>query len=129
MTTNVRRIIGIDDVPAIATRGADIRLLLTPGTVGAATGFLGIALVKPGERIIEHYHPYSDEFLYLAAGDVILDLDDEPINLCAGQAVLVPRNVRHRVRNAGAVEARIVFHLCPLAPRFDLGHVDTEERP
>jgi putative monooxygenase len=129
MTTNVRRVIGIDDVPAVTTRGGDIRLLLTPGTVGAATGFSGVAIVKPGERIAEHYHPYSDEFLYVASGDVTLDLDDEPITLCAGQGVLVPRYVRHRVRNAGEVEARVVFHLCPLAPRADLGHVDTEEIP
>jgi putative monooxygenase len=129
MTTNVRRIIGTDDVPAITTRGGDIRLLLTPSTVGASTGFLGVALVKPGERIIEHYHPYSDEFLYLASGCVTLDLDDELLTLSAGQAVLVPRNVRHRVRNAGDLPARIVFYLCPLAPRGDLVHVDTEEMP
>lgn len=129
MTTNVRRVIGIDDVPAVTKRGGDIRLLLTPSTVGAATGFLGVAILKAGERITEHYHPYSDEFLYVVCGAVALDLDDEPITLCAGQGVLVPRNVRHRVRNAGEEEARVVFHLCPLAPRADLGHVDTEKIP
>ncbi|MBP2323418.1 putative monooxygenase [Kibdelosporangium banguiense] len=129
MTTNVRRVIGIDDVPAVTTRGGDIRLLLTPGTVGASTGFLGVAILKPGERITEHYHPYSDEFLYVVSGDVTLDLDDEPITMCTGQGVLVPRYVRHRVRNAGDVEVRVVFHLCPLAPRLDLSHVYTEEIP
>lgn len=127
--TSVRRIVGIDDVPPLTTRGADIRLLLTPATVGAVTGFLGVALVKPGERITEHYHPYSDEFLYLASGEVTLDLDGEPTTLRAGQALLVPRNVRHRVRNTSEGEAHIVFHLCPLAPRSDLNHVDTEARP
>jgi putative monooxygenase len=30
--------------------------------------------------------------------------------------------------NEGEEEAFIVFHLGPLAPRPDMGHVDTEER-
>jgi putative monooxygenase len=34
--------------------------------------------------------------------------------------------MRHRFRNVGNVEARMVFHLGPLAPRPELGHVDTE---
>jgi putative monooxygenase len=35
--------------------------------------------------------------------------------------------VRHRFRNVGSTQARMVFHLGPLAPRPELGHVDTEE--
>jgi putative monooxygenase len=40
---------------------------------------------------------------------------------------MIPINMRHRFRNVGNVEARMVFHLGPLAPRPNLGHVDTEE--
>lgn len=39
---------------------------------------------------------------------------------------MIPLNMRHRFRNVGDVEARMVFHLGPLAPRPELGHVDTE---
>ena len=35
-------------------------------------------------------------------------------------------NVRHRLMNQGTEEVAIVFHLSPLAPRPELGHVDTE---
>ena len=45
-----------------------------------------------------------------------------------GEALFIPMNVKHRLRNAGDEEAFIVFHLGPLAPRPDMGHVDTEER-
>lgn len=38
----------------------------------------------------------------------------------------MPIGVRHRVRNTGTETASIVFHLGPLAPRPELGHVDTE---
>jgi putative monooxygenase len=121
------RVVGLDDVPPNRRRGGDIRTLLSPNTVGASTGFLGVAIVNPGERIAEHYHPYSEEFIFATHGELQIDIDDRPYQLSVGQGLLVPRNARHRVRNVGSAEARIVFHLCPLAPRPELGHVDTEE--
>ncbi|MBY8870329.1 cupin domain-containing protein [Micromonospora sp. PLK6-60] len=114
------------DVPADRRRGGELRVLLGPKTVGATSGFLGVATLAPGERIAEHYHPYSEEFLYLSRGAITVDLDDEPVPLTAGEALFVPRNVRHRLRNTGDEPAEVVFHLGPLAPRPELGHVDTE---
>ena len=38
-------------------------------------------------------------------------------------------NVKHRVENNGEATAVLVFHLSPLAPRPDLGHVDCEPLP
>lgn len=127
MTTQTVPIVGIDEVPANRKRGGDLRTVLSPGTVGASSGFMGLAILAPGERVVEHYHPYSDEFLFAVAGEVTVDLDGVPHTLRADQGVMIPREMRHRVRNTGTVEARIVFHLCPLAPRPELGHVDTEE--
>lgn len=127
MTTQTFQIVDIADVPANRRRGGDLRTVLSPGTVGSTTGFMGVAILAPGEQVAEHYHPYSDEFMLLVAGEVTVDLDGVPHPVRAYQGLLVPRDVRHRVRNTGDVEARLVFHLCPLAPRPELGHVDTEE--
>jgi putative monooxygenase len=127
MTTQTFRIVDIDEVPANRRRGGDLRTVLSPGTVGSTSGFMGVAILAPGERVVEHYHPYSDEFLFQVAGEVTVDLAGIPHPLRTNQGLLVPRETRHRVRNTGQVEARIVFHLCPLAPRPELGHVDTEE--
>lgn len=126
MTSQLHRAVGPDDVEANLARGGDIRVLLGPATVGSTSGFLGVVTVLPGEQVNEHYHPYSEEFLYLVEGEVELDLDDEPHAMGVGQALMVPIGVRHRVRNTGAAAARLVFHLSPLAPRPALGHVDTE---
>ena len=41
--------------------------------------------------------------------------------------LMIPPHVRHRFRNVGDTEVRMVFHLGPLAPRPELGHVDTEQ--
>ena len=120
------RPIAAGDVPADRRRGGELRVLLGPRTVGSTSGFLGVATLAPGERIAEHYHPYSEEFLYLTRGAITVDLDDRPVLLAAGEALFVPVNVRHRLRNTGVEAAEVVFHLGPLAPRPELGHVDTE---
>ena len=110
-------------------RGGELRVLLGPRTVGSTSGFLGVATLAPGERIAEHYHPYSEEFLYVARGAITVDLDDRPVPLAAGEALYVAKDVRHRLRNTGDEPAEVVFHLGPLAPRPELGHVDTEGAP
>lgn len=118
--------IAVTDIPPDRRRGGELRVLLGPRTVGSTSGFLGVAHLAPGERISEHYHPYSEEFLYLVSGSLTVDLDDQPVPLAAGEALYVPIRVRHRLRNTGAVPVEVVFHLGPLAPRPELGHVDTE---
>ncbi|MFC4020068.1 cupin domain-containing protein [Micromonospora sp. GCM10011542] len=126
MSDLTTRTVAARDVPADRRRGGELRVLLGPRTVGSTSGFLGVATLAPGERIAEHYHPYSEEFLYVSRGAITVDLDDQPTPLAAGEALFVPVNVRHRLRNTGAEPAEVVFHLGPLAPRPELGHVDTE---
>jgi putative monooxygenase len=100
--------------------------LLSPKTVGSSTGFMGVATIGAGDRISEHYHPYSEEFIYCVRGTLTAQLDGERYEVPAGHGLFVPINVKHRLLNEGSDEAFIVFHLCPLAPRPHLGHVDTE---
>jgi putative monooxygenase len=101
--------------------------MLTPTLSGSTSGFMGVAIVQRGERIAEHYHPYSEEFVFVVNGDLEVDLDGTPYTLSADHGLLIPKDVRHRFRNVGDTEARMVFHLGPLAPRPELGHVDTED--
>jgi quercetin dioxygenase-like cupin family protein len=53
-------------------------------------------------------------------------VDGEPHHMRAGQALFLPVDTRHRLLNEGQEAAELVFHLGPLAPRPELGHVDTE---
>ncbi|MFI6496444.1 cupin domain-containing protein [Nonomuraea typhae] len=121
-----RAVVAFADVPSNTRRGGDVRTLVSPATVGSSSGFLGAVRLAPGEKVAEHYHPYSEEYLFLVSGELRVDLDDEAVTLTAEQSLLVPRNVRHRLVNEGDGEALAVFQLSPLAPRPDLGHVDTE---
>jgi quercetin dioxygenase-like cupin family protein len=120
-------IVSRSDVPVDTRRGGRVQTLLSPRTVGSTSGFMGIATVEPGNAVAEHYHPYSEEFVYVVSGQLDLYANGELVELSAGQAVLIPIETRHRLVNRGRVDAQIVFHLGPLAPRPELGHVDTEE--
>jgi putative monooxygenase len=116
----------MSDVVADTRRGGDLRTILSPKSVGSTSGFMGVATIAPGDKISEHYHPYSEEFVFLVRGALTVRLDGTPQPMQAGQGLFIPMNVRHRFMNEGSEEAFIVFHLGPLAPDPKLGHVDTE---
>lgn len=113
------------DIEPSTRLGGRLRAVLTPGRVDATAGFLGTGELDPGQVVSEHYHPFSDEFLYFIEGSVEITADGEPLSVAAGQALLLRRGTRHRFL-AGAAGAHWVYVMTPLAPRPDLGHVDTE---
>jgi putative monooxygenase len=115
--------------PPNRRRGGDIRVLLSPASVGSTAGFLGTLTLEPGEIVTEHWHPYSEEFLYCQSGEVTVRLDGEERRLPAESAVHIPVGVRHRIVNDTDQQAVFVFFCGPLAPRPELGHVDTELPP
>ncbi|MFE0151296.1 cupin domain-containing protein [Nonomuraea sp. NPDC059007] len=117
------------DVVPNRRRGGDIRVLLSPKTVRSTSGFMGVLRLAPGEFVAEHYHPHSEEFLYVVRGTLTMRVEDESVELGPGDGLMVPIGARHRLVNTGAEEGEAVFHLSPLAPRPELGHVDTEEPP
>lgn len=131
MSTNQPTKVAAAEVTPNRRRGGELRVVLGPATVGATTGFLGTLRLAPDEFVSEHYHPYSEEFVYVVSGTMSVRIDGTPVTVSAGEGVLVPRNARHRVENPYTEPAEAVFHLCPLAPRPELGHVDTEavQRP
>lgn len=117
------------DVPGISRLGGEVRILLSPKTVDATAGFMGTISLQPGEFVAEQYNPYSDKFCYVARGTVVVRVDGEEIGLAPDEALMVRRGQRHRIENNGTEPAFLVFQICPLAPRPELGHVDTEPLP
>jgi len=122
--------VAAEDVAVNSRRGGAIRVLLSPVTVGSTSGFMGAATLAAGDAVREHRHPYSEEFVYVTSGSVVFRMDGEQdLTVGPGEAVMVPKDVRHRMENRGDEEAVVVFSLSPLGPRPDLGHVDTEPLP
>jgi putative monooxygenase len=127
MSTQIIPTMSLAEMPRDSRRGGVVQVLLSPKTVGSTTGFMGVATLQPGEKISEHYHPYSEEFVYVVRGSIIAQCDGTRHVVSSQHGLVVPIGVRHRLLNEGNEEAQLVFHLCPLAPRPDMGHVDTEE--
>lgn len=126
MSTKQIEIVSLDSIPADRRRGGAIQVVLSPKTVGATSGFMGVATLHTGEKISEHYHPYSEEFVYVTSGKIVAYCDGVQHKVDSQQGLLIPIGVKHRLSNEGNQDATLVFQLCPLAPRPDLGHVDTE---
>lgn len=116
----------VADVVPLPDRGGELRIVLGPSNAGTLSGLLVVAEIDPGERIREHYHPYSDEMVLLDRGRLLLTIDDQKHEVDEGHAFLIPRGARHRMTNIGTGQLRAVLSLGPLAPRPELGHVDTE---
>ena len=126
MSNSPLRTVQARDVEPNRRRGGDVRVTLSPKTVGSTSGFGGVLWLAPGEVVTEHYHLYSEEFVHVVDGRVELTVDGEVFLLATGDSFMVPINARHRMVSRGNDVAHLIFHLSPLAPRPELGHVDTE---
>src|ERR1700733_14816343 len=91
------QICSLNEVPADTRRGGDVRTLLSPKSVGSTSGFMGVATLAPGDRISEHYHPYSEEFVYVISGELDAQLDGKSHVVKSRQGLMIPINVRHRL--------------------------------
>src|SRR5206468_10003393 len=89
------KIRSVDETPADNRRGGDVRTLLSPKTVGSTSGFMGVATIGSNDWIAEHYHPYSEEFIYVVRGTITAPLDGTPHELQAGQALMIPQDTKH----------------------------------
>lgn len=45
-----------------------------------------------------HKHDAEDEFFFVFEGRFLIDLDDRTVDLKPGQAIVMPKGVRHRPR-------------------------------
>lgn len=115
-----------EDIEPYRARGGQLRMVLHPGSVGSRSGYMGTAVLQPDEYVVEHFHPYGEEFLFVVNGTLRLEVEGEDWDLEAGDGVYVPIGKRHRLRNVGATEAFLVYHVGPLAPDPSFAHVDTE---
>jgi putative monooxygenase len=121
--------VALADIAPNLRRGGDLRVLLSPKTAGSTAGFMGALRLKPGEAVTEHRHPYSEEYIYVVDGSLLLRAGGQELALEPDVAAMTPRDMPHRLENHGRQLALVVFFLGPLAPRPELGHVDTEPLP
>ncbi|GAA2294202.1 cupin domain-containing protein [Actinomadura luteofluorescens] len=119
--------VGAREVEPNHRLGGSIRMLLSPGTARTTAGLMALLELQPGERVSEHYHPYTDEHVYVSEGRLVLAVNGVEQIVDAREAVLIRRGARHGYENRSDRPATAVLFLGPLAPSPDMGHVETAE--
>ncbi|MGP4046387.1 cupin domain-containing protein [Streptomyces sp. 2A115] len=123
------RVVDMADVVSSARLGGSDWALLTPKSVGATSGFMGVMALEPGEYVSKHAHPFSDEFICVTEGVLEVEVEGVEHRVSPGEAVFIERGEAHRFRNDGDARMFAVYHISPLAPSPDQGHVDLEPVP
>ena len=120
---NVRRM-RIDrldqQVPFITADGSSIREVAGIPSGNAARQSLAEATVPAGGETVEHYHPVAEEIYHLLAGVGRLRLGADEADVCAGDTIVIPSGVRHKLWNTG--QEPLVL-LCCCSPPYS--HDDT----
>ena len=106
--SQVRRDVGAQ---ASATDFGSVHWVVREGDPPGAETTIGLATFDAGKSNAEHTHPNCEEVVYILDGEVEHTLGSERTTLRAGDLIVVPRNVPHRLINtsAAAVRAYIVF--------------------
>ena len=105
----------------ITLDGSAIRELAGPAWTEARNQSLAEARVPAGAATIEHFHRESEEIYYFVSGAGRMRLGDEEADVAAGDCVVIPPGVRHKLW-AGA-DSELVL-LCCCAPAYS--DADTE---
>lgn len=85
-----------------------IQWLISGELFAGANITFGYVEIEPGSKNPRHYHPNSDEVLYLIEGELDHSIGDEIYHLSPGMAIFIPQNAEHDAVNTGSKTARMV---------------------
>jgi len=91
--------------------GVMLKQLLTSADNGLAS--VNMVLLKAGRVIPHHTHPVHVETVYILSGQAYLWLGDREVLISAGQAVAVPMNTVHGLRNPFDQELEVLAMFTP----------------
>lgn len=95
--------------PANAMPWGYMQWLCSGALFADAQQTFGYVEINAGEKNPKHYHPNSDEVLYLLEGELDHSLGDEQVlHLTPGMAIHIPEGVPHDAFNCGATVARML---------------------
>jgi putative monooxygenase len=114
-----------NNVSVITKRGDEVRVLISPKTVGATQLIMGKAILPGMAKVDPHVHDHSEETFFVLKGQGIIHLKGLGIiKFSEGDAVLVPKGIEHWVENTLNTKMEIIFASAPLAPNPEAGHRD-----
>jgi mannose-6-phosphate isomerase-like protein (cupin superfamily) len=111
----------LDEVPSFITKdGSEIRELLAHRNSAIRNQSLAEARLPVGASTQEHFHPRAEEIYYITHGVGKIRIENETLEVKAGDAIAIPPGRKHKLWNMGAETLRL---LCCCAPAYE--HADT----
>jgi mannose-6-phosphate isomerase-like protein (cupin superfamily) len=104
-----------DREPFITADGSSIRELVGIPSGNATQQSLAEATVPAGGETVEHYHRTTEEVYLFTHGAGRMRLGDDEAEVRAGDTVVIPPGVRHKLSNPGP-EPLVL--LCCCAPPY-----------
>ena len=101
------RVIGVDERLAQRFDWGSIQWLCSGQLFADAQQTCGYVQIEPGRKNPRHYHPNSDEVLFLLEGELDHSLGDAVHHLVPGMAIHIPQGVEHDAVNRGERTARM----------------------
>src|SRR5947209_7634079 len=109
----------LEELESFITKdGSGIRELAGPSWTPARNQSLAEATVPPGGETDEHYHVRAEELYHFVSGAGRMRLGKEEEEVAAGDCVVIPPGVNHKLWNPGT-EALVL--LCCCAPPYRHG--------
>lgn len=99
----------------ITADGSSIRELVGLPSGNASQQSVAEATVPPGGQTVEHFHRATEEVYLFTQGEGRMRLGDEETEVRAGDTVVIPPGVKHKLWNAGPDPLVL---LCCCAPPY-----------
>ena len=82
--------------------GSEIRPLIDRTTSEITQCSLAEEILPPGCAVTPHHHRELEEIYYITSGRGVMTVGDESREVVAGEAIFVPRGLKHSLENTGS---------------------------
>jgi mannose-6-phosphate isomerase-like protein (cupin superfamily) len=97
--------------------GSEIRPLVDRTTSEIEKCSLAEEILPVGAAVGKHFHKETEEIYYIIEGSGLMTVGDETREVSAGDAVFIPRNHTHTLKNTGTEPMKILL-VCGAAHDF-----------
>jgi mannose-6-phosphate isomerase-like protein (cupin superfamily) len=105
--------------------GSEIRPLMDRTTSGIERCSLAEEVLPVGASVSKHHHTETEEVYYILHGAGRMRVGAEEREVCAGDAVFIPRGQMHTLSNTGT-EPMTILLVCGPAYSYEDHHADQE---
>jgi mannose-6-phosphate isomerase-like protein (cupin superfamily) len=104
-------------------------LLVEPEKTGTNAVAMGVEDFAVGGSTPDHAHAHSDEIFFVLSGTGRAVVGDTTSDIGPGDAIWIPRGVRHQILQTGAAVLRTTWTFVPAGPEQTLAPPPSGPQP